>query len=302
MSEIFRINTVAEVHQFYKLDSPRHPLVSVIPITDEITNFDYGGHTYVSELYHLSLKKGISGSWTYGRKTYDFQDGTMTFIKPNQVTIIESNEAHTGSSGWILMFHPDLIRRFPLAQSIDSYNFFSYEVNEALHLSATEIESVNGLIQKIESEYSQNLDRHSQGLIVSNIELLLNYCLRFYDRQFYTRGNDNQDYASKFERLLADYFESDKPGELGLPTVKYCGDALQMSSHYLSDLLKKETGKGAQEHIYYHLIERAKNKLLSSKDPIGQIAFSLGFDYSQHFSKIFKSKTGMTPAEYRKLN
>ena len=144
-----------------------------------------------------------------------------------------------------------------------------------------------------------NLDRHSQGLIIANVELLLDYCLRYYDRQFYTRTNLNQDYSSRFERLLLDYFNSEKPQELGIPTVAWCGEAMNMSAHYLSDLLKKETGKGAQEHIHYHLIEKAKNRLLGSDDTIGEIAFSLGFDYSQHFSKIFKSKTGLTPVQYR---
>ena len=302
MTALYRINSIAEVHEFYGLGSPKYPLVSVIPITDDITNFDYGGHTYVSELYHISLKLGVSGSWSYGRNTYDFQDGTMTFIKPQQTTVVATNEAHNGSHGWILLFHPDLIRKSTLVEKMEQYAFFSYDVTEALHLSENEIESVNGLIQKIETELGQHIDRHSQGLIIANIELLLNYCLRYYDRQFYTRTNINQDYATRFERLLSDYFDSEKPNELGVPTVKYCGEALNMSPHYLSDLLRKETGKGAQEHIYYHLIERAKNRLLSSSDPINQIAFSLGFDYSQHFSKIFKTKTGMTPAEYRNLN
>ncbi len=302
MSAIFKIDTINQVHEFYQLKSPRHPLVSVLPINDDIINFDYGNHTYVSALYHISLKIGVSGSWGYGRNTYDFQDGTMTFIRPNQATTVESNESQRDTGGWILLFHPDLIRKSSLSQKMKQYNFFSYEVNEALHLSEAEIESVNGLINKIESELDQNIDRHSQGLIVSNIELLLDYCLRYYDRQFYTRTNINQDYSTKFEHLLSEYFESEKPVEQGLPTVKYCGESLNMSPHYLSDLLKKETGKSAQEHIYYYLIDHAKNQLLSTNDTVSQIAFSLGFDYSQHFSKLFKSKTGMTPVEYRNLN
>ena len=303
MSAIIKINSVTQVHEFYRLKSPRHPLISVIPINDDITNFEYGGHTYVSDMYHISLKRNVTGSWTYGRNNYDFQDGTMTFIQPNQATVVEEREQQsTGSGGWILLFHPDLIRKSSLGQKIVQYNFFSYEAHEALHLSEAEINGVNEIIAKIEAELDANIDRHSQGLLISNVELLLDYCLRYYDRQFYTRTNLNQDYSSRFERLLTDYFNSEKPIEQGIPTVSWCGESLNMSAHYLSDLLKKETGKSAQEHIHYHLIERAKNRLLGSTETISQIAYGLGFEYSQHFSKIFKSKTGMSPAQYRSQN
>ena len=302
MDNLIRIHSVSQVHEFFGLNKPRHPLVSVLPITDEMTNFDYGGRTYVFDFYQVSLKMGISGSMIYGRNSYDFQEGTMVFTKPDQSLKIENTEEFTGSSGWTLIFHPDLIRKSDLGKNIDKYNFFSYEINEALHLSEDERDTLTELVQKIEKEYTQNIDRHSQELIISNIKLILDYCTRYYDRQFYTRTNLNKDFLTKFENLLKEYYNSDKPLDEGVITVKYCGSALNMSAHYLSDMLRKETGRSAQDHIYNFLIDRAKTKLLSSEESISQVAFSLGFEYPNHFSKLFKSKTGMSPARYRNLN
>lgn len=291
-----------EVHKFYGLGKPKHPLVTILPITDEMTNHDYGDATYVLDLYDISLKKGIAGSITYGRNSYDFQEGTMVFVKPDQSVKIESGEDYSNSSGWTLIFHPDLIRKSELGKVIDQYSFFSYEVNEALHLSEDEQLTLTDLAQKIEREYSQNIDRHSQELMVSNIKLMLDYCTRYYDRQFYTRTNLNKDFVTRFEALLRDYYRSGKPMEMGILTVNYCGAALNMSAHYLSDLLKKETGRSAQDHIHHFLIERAKTRLLGTDEPISQVAFSLGFEYPNHFSKLFKSRTGMSPAAYRSKN
>ena len=302
MENKVRIHSVSQVHEFFGFEKPRHPLVSILPITDEMTNFDYGDVTYVFDLYQISLKKGIEGHITYGRNSYDFQDGTIIFTKPDQVLKIEKHEDYSGSSGWTLVFHPDLIRKSELGRTIDRYSFFSYEVNEALHLSDEEQRSIFELMLKVEKEYNQNIDRHSQELIVSNIKLILDYCTRYYDRQFYTRTNLNKDIATKFENLLRDYYNSEKPLELGILTVKYCGTVLNMSSHYLSDLLRKVTGRSAQDHIYSFLIDRAKTLLLSSEESISQVAYSLGFEYPNHFSKLFKSKTGMSPLEYRNLN
>ncbi|MCG8124397.1 MAG: helix-turn-helix transcriptional regulator, partial [Candidatus Thiodiazotropha taylori] len=200
------------------------------------------------------------------------------------------------------LFHPDLIRKSSLGNNIDHYSFFSYEIHEALHLSEDERVSITGLVRKIETEYQQSIDRHTQKLIVSNIELLLDYCTRFYDRQFYVRTNLNQDFVTRFENLLRDYFNSEKPLDLGVPSVKYCGERLNMSPSYLSDLLKKETGRTVQQHIQDTVIDKAKNLLLSTNEQVSQIAYGLGFDYPQHFSKLFKSRTGMSPAEYRRLN
>ena len=250
----------------------------------------------------VSLKDGITGTIGYGRNSYDFSDGTMIFTKPNQVIYGKKEEIAKESKGWMLLFHSDLIRKSELGRSIGSYSFFDYEVHEALHLSEDEQQTVTELVRKIEREYNQNIDKHSQKLIVSNIELILDYCMRYYDRQFYVRTNLNQDHVSEFEQLLKDYFASERPSELGLPSVKYCGEALNMSPNYLSDLLKKETGKNAKDHIYAFVVNRAKNKLLGTTDSISEIAYDLGFEYPQHFSKLFKSKTGMSPVKYRSMN
>lgn len=302
MTDKVRINSVGQVHDFFGLPKPKHPLISVLPITDEMTNFDYGDVQYIFELYQISLKMGISGSITYGRNSYDFEEGTVVFTKPGQSLKIEQGEDFTGSSGWSMVFHPDLIRRSELGKVIDEYSFFAYEVNEALHISEDEQKTLTEHIKKIEREYNQNIDRHSQDLMVSNIKLLLDYCTRYYDRQFYARTNMHKDFVSRFERLLRDYYDTEKPLELGIPTVKYFGSELNMSPHYMSDMLRKETGRSAQDHIHYFLIDRAKTKLLSTDEPISQIAYGLGFGYPNHFSKLFKSKTGMSPMEYRSRN
>ena len=302
MKNILRIKTITQIHDFLGLPKPKHPLVSVIRVNEKMANFDFGDVTYIMDLYQISLKSGISGTITYGRNSYDFQEGTMIFTEPTQALNFSEKEIDQEGSGWALMFHPDLIRKSELGQNIDDYNFFSYDVHEALHLSDDEKKWVAEIVNKIEIEYSQNIDRHSQKLIVSNIELLLDYCTRYYDRQFYTRTNLNKDVVSKFDHLLKGYYRSDKPLMHGIPSVKYCGTELNMSPNYLSDLLKKETGRNAQEHIHDYLISRAKTKLLSSPEPVSRIAYDLGFEYPQHFSKIFKNKTGMSPTEYRSLN
>ncbi|MEW8627367.1 MAG: helix-turn-helix transcriptional regulator [Candidatus Thiodiazotropha sp.] len=303
MNNIVQINTISEVYETLGLGTPKHPLVSIIPIDERITQFDYGNATYVLGFYQVSLKSGVCGEITYGRNTYDFQEGTMLFTKPGQALSVNASEQESSNEGgWTLLFHPDLIRKSPLGKNIDQYSFFSYEVHEALHLSEDERAGVTELVRKIESEYQQNIDRHTQKLIVANIELLLDYCTRFYDRQFYVRTNLNQDFVTRFENLLKDYFASAQPLDSGLPSVKYCGQQLNMSSSYLSDLLKKETGRTAQQHIQDTIVDRAKTLLLSTDEQVSQIAYSLGFEYPQHLSKMFKKHTGMSPAEYRKMN
>jgi len=296
-----KIDSINQIHTFFGLEKPKHPLVSAIPITDKITSLDFSGATYLFDIYQISLKINLSCVIDYGRNSYDFQEGTMVFTKPGQSLKIENDKNHTNSTGWILAFHPDLIRKSELGMHIDRYSFFGYDVNEALHLSDSEQKNITELILKIENEYSQYSDHHSHDLIVSNIKLLLDYCTRYYDRQFYTRTNLSKDLISKFETLLRQYYLSDKPLELGVPTVKYFGSELNISSHYMSDTLRKETGKNAQDHIYYFLIDKAKTKLLNTQESVSQIAYSLGFNYPNHFSKVFRNKTGMSPIEYRNL-
>ena len=302
MNKIIRLKSISEVHKFYNLPKPKHPLISVIYFDEGVLNADYGEYTYVFDFFQISLKEGVKGKFAYGRNTYDFEEGTMAFLKPNQSIKIEKNNLVTNSGGWMLLVHPDLLLKSELSNKMKNYTFFSYDVNEALHISDEEKNIVNELVNKIEREYCQNIDRHSQTLILSNIELLLNYCSRFYDRQFYTRTNVNNNKVSDFENFIQQYFNKGQQLELGLPSVSDCGNALNMSPGYLSDLLKKETGISAQEHIHNHIVHKAKYLLLNSNDSISEIAFQLGYNYPQHFSKLFKSKTGLTPVNFRKLN
>lgn len=302
MEELVQVKTITQVHQLLGLPKPKHPLVSVVFMNEFPQEMSFEGVKFSADLYFVSLKDGVEGALKYGRNSYDFEDGTLMFTKPNQIVSGINKVYCTDSKGWMLLFHPDLIRKSGLGENIDQYSYFSYDVNEALHLSEEEQEIVTDIVRKIKWEYQQYIDKHSQKLIVSNIELLLDYSRRYYDRQFYIRTNLNQDYVSKFETLLNAYFQSDKPMVLGLPTVKYCGESLNMSPNYLSDLLKKETGRSAKAHIQDYIINQAKNQLLSTSASIGEIAFALGFEYPQHFSQLFKRKTALTPAEYRNLN
>lgn len=302
--EFYHINTISQAHQAMGLPKPKHPLVSVVQTKDFNSSLDFNGVKIINQLYQVTLKQLGCGHLFYGRNTYDYEEGTLVFTSPGQVTTFEGEmpPVDNNDKGWILAFHPDLIRQSTLSDKIDGYSFFSYDVNEALHLSEEELETIEELLDKIVKEYSLNLDKHSQNLIISNIELLLDYCTRFYDRQFYTRTNLNSDIVSKFERLLKAYYKTDVVQEFGVPNVQYLANELNLSSNYLSDLLKKETGKTAQEHIHLFVIDKAKNILLNSGIAISEIGYSLGFEYPQHFSNLFKSKTGMSPSEFRSLN
>lgn len=300
----FTVNSISQAHKAMGLPKPKHPLVSVVQTKDFNTEIDFNGVKIINNLYQVNLKQLGCGNLFYGKNSYDYEEGTLVFTSPGQVATFEGElpEANETDEGWTLAFHPDLIRKSSLSDKIDTYSFFHYDVNEALHLSSEELKTIEELLDKIVKEYSQNLDKHSQNLIISNIELLLDYCTRFYDRQFYMRTNLNTDIVSKFERLLKTYYQSDIVNELGIPNVQYMARELNFSSNYLSDLLKKETGKTAQEHIHLFVIEKAKNSLLNSGSSISEIGYSLGFEYPQHFSNLFKLKTGMSPSEFRNLN
>ena len=302
MNEIVRIKSINEVHRFLGLEKPRHPLVSVIQIDDSITNFDYGDARYIFDFYQINLKLGFSGSMNYGRNSYDFDEGTLTFIKPNQTIQIENQDEIKGSSGWTLLFHPDLIRRSELGKTIENYSFFNYDLNEALHLSEYERTSITDLVLKIQEEYNQNIDKHSQELIIANIEMLLKYSKRYYDRQFFTRTNLNKDLLSEFNKVVRAYYNSDNPVQNGVLSVKECAERLNLSVNYLGDLIKSETGRSAKEQINDYVIEKAKNELLGSNDSISQIAYGLGFEYPQGLNKLFKAKVGISPSQYRNLN
>ncbi|OJJ19482.1 AraC family transcriptional regulator [marine bacterium AO1-C] len=302
--DIIHIKSVSQFHHLVGSPKPKHPLVSVEKDLKYGDVSDMIGVKVVSDLYLIVFKEGVCGKLTYGHNSYDFEEGTLIFFGPGQVMEYESNPERDSDhkEAWRLVFHPDLIRKSELANQIDHYTFFDYDLSEGLHLSEDEKHTIEDILEKIVKEYEQHIDKHSGRLIIANIHLLLNYCLRYYDRQFYTRSNLNSDIVSKFDRLLKEYFRTSKVNDLGVPTVSYCAEKLNFSPNYLSDLLRKETGKSAQEHIHSFIIDKAKNKLLGSSESISQIGYSLGFEYPTYFSNLFKAKTGLSPKEFRNLN
>ena len=299
MKDMIKIESISQIHEILGYNKPRHPLITIIDYSKIADSVRYTNTRIIFSFYSISLKNHLPGTLQYGRQYYDFQEGTLVFLAPGQVILPELQSDDVQSEGWGLYFHPDLIRGSALGNKMKEYTFFSYEANEALHLSDQEKATITSVVENIRREYEQNIDVYSQNVIVSNIELLLNYCQRFYGRQFITRHHRNKDIVAQFETFLAEYFESDKPQTLGLPSVKDCADAMNYSPNYLSDLLKKETGKNTQEHIHAYLIEKAKTLLLGSDSTVSEVAYALGFEYPHYFSKLFKAKTGMSPGSYR---
>lgn len=298
MEEIRKIDTVKQYNNEMGVET-KHPLVSIVNFDEIPTYIQF--RRYMG-LYCIFLKNIKCGDMRYGCQPYDYEDGTLVFIAPGQVYGIDSSGQIIKPSGRALVFHPDMIAGTQLGKSIKDYTFFSYAVNEALHLSKKERSIISDCFDKIENEIDLNLDKHSKILIVSNIELFLNYCMRFYDRQFITRTHINTDILIRFENLLHDYFRSGKSQTLGLPTVSYCAEQLYLSPNYFGDLIKKETGTTALDYIQTKLIEEAKEKIFVPNKSISQIAEELGFKYQQHFTRLFKQKLGVTPIEFRNLN
>ena len=298
MNEISVMETIDQYNSLIGQET-LHPLVSVIDMSIAKpmlhTRHRFG-------FYAIFLKDVKCGDLLYGRNYYDYQEGTLVFLAPRQVIGIENNGEVFQPKGYALLFHPDLLRGTSLGRAIKDYTFFSYESNEALHLSEQERQTVLDCLNKIGIELKHAIDKHSKTLIVTNIELLLNYCVRFYDRQFITRSDVNKGMLARFETLLNDYFQSDKPEKIGLPSVGYCAEQLNISANYLGDLIKKETGKSAQEHIQLKLIEIAKEKIFDTEKSISEIAYELGFKYPQHFTRLFKQKVGVSPSEFKNLN
>lgn len=306
MKEGIEIKKVSEMHKLSGLSKPAHPLVSVIHNRDLKNVSNLEGVKIINQLYTIIFKSSnVCSAISYGRNSYDHEEGTLVFTAPGQVMKFENESVESKQidpDGWSLVFHPDVFRKSDLSDKMNKYSFFHYDSNEALHISENERDSIEDLLAKIIQEYSQQPDVHSQHLIVSNIELFLDYCLRYYDRQFFSRTNLNNDTISRFERFISNYYRADQMLKQGVPSVELCAKELGISPNYLSDLLKKETGKTALEHIHLFVIDKAKNSLLNSNDTISGIAYSLGFEYPQRFTNLFKSKTGMSPKEYRFLN
>jgi AraC-like DNA-binding protein len=293
------LGSISDMHRLMQFAAPRHPLVSLIDHSDFYEMRPKTEAVYRFGFYIISCKK-FEGALKYGRGNYDFNKGSLMFTAPGQV--IAPGPDVTVDEGWALFVHPDLFHGTDLGRKIHQYSFFNYEVNEALHISEDEHLILKDCTGKIQKEYSQNIDKHTQGLIVSNIELLLNYCNRFYDRQFYTRAKVNTDVVQQFEKLLKEYFSRETLIETGLPNVTWFASRLNLSPNYLSDLLQKFTGKSTLEHIHLEVIDRAKTLLWSTAASISEIAYQLGFEHPSHFTKVFKAKTGRSPSDYRLLN
>ncbi|MBI1783337.1 MAG: helix-turn-helix transcriptional regulator [Sphingobacteriales bacterium] len=298
MDTMRRFETISEYNAFNNNET-LHPLVNVVDLSKADPR--KGSKMYFG-FYTIFLKDVKCGDIVYGRHTYDYQEGTLVFLAPGQVAGINSNGEVYQPKGYALVFHPDLIHGTQLGRHISDYGFFSYQSNEALHLSERERNIVLDCFSKIKYELEHSIDRYSRKLIVSNIQLFLDYCIRFYDRQFITREVVHKGVLERFESLLNQYFESDKPQTIGLPSVAYCAGELHLSASYFGDLIKKETGKSAQDYIQTKLIDVAKEKVFDHSKSVSDIAYELGFKYPQHFTRLFKQKVGQTPNEYRMLN
>lgn len=294
----YNIKSISEYHALLGVEKPQHPLISLINHEDikNYTDEKLKNKTY--EFYTISRKMNYTGTMKYGQHYYDFQEGAMVFHGPNQVIVSELAE-NVELQGWTMLIHPDFIRGYTLAAKITKFGFFSYAVNEALHLSDKEATIVEEVMDTIRKEYSARIDAYSQDILISQIELLLNYCNRFYNRQFITRKTANSELLINFEKLINDYFEGGNLSSKGIPSVQYFSNELNMSANYLSDILRSLTGQSTQQHIHDKLIEKAKHILTSTNMTVSEIAYELGFEYPQSFSKLFKNKTSLTPLEFR---
>jgi len=295
----FRIKSISQFHQLRGLPKPEHPLISVVNF-DDVKRTEDDPQSLVLDYYSIALKRNFNAKmkYGYGQLEYDFDEGIMFFIAPGQVFSVHNSENYK-VSGWMLLIHPDFLWNTSLAKKIKQYEYFSYSVHEALHLSDKEETMLTGIMQNIAQEYHSNIDNFSQDVIVAQIELLLAYSDRFYNRQFITRKIANHKILNRLEDILNGYFNGDDLEKQGLPTVQYIADALNISPNYLSVMLKLQTGQSTQQHIHDKLIEKAKEKLSTSDLSVSEIAFALGFEHSQSFSKLFKSKTNLSPLEFR---
>lgn len=295
-----RVKTISEFHRIRGLSQPEHPLISVINYAEVKRPADISETNWMFDFYQISIKRGMNAKLKYGQKEYDFDDGVAFFASPNQVFRIEPNLYQTTKrSGWIVLIHPDFLWNTSLSKIIKQYEFFDYSINEALFLSEKEEAIINSTVENIKQEYHSNIDKFSKGIVISHIENLLTYSERFYNRQFITREKSNHQILERLEKIVTNYFNSNDLVSKGLPTVEYTADKLNVSPKYLSSLLKLLTGQSTQQYIHDKLIEKAKEKLSTTNLSVSEIAYELGFEHSQSFSKLFKSKSGVSPGEFR---
>jgi len=293
----YKFESLSHLHRVLGLPKPLHPLISLIDNTDNKVETNGLPNSLISSFYKISYKPNLQGTFRYGQYFYDFDEGGLFFVSPNQ--LVESDDDNGDHSGYTLFIHPNFLISYPLAKKIKQYGFFSYSANEALHLSDSEKATIISIFKIMDNELQSRIDDFSQDVVISQIELLLNYSNRFYKRQFITRKAVSNDLLQKLEEVLDDYFNNEKSLSNGIPTVQYLSDNLNVSPSYLSDMLRSLTGQNAQQHIHNKLIEKAKEKLSATNLTVAEIAYELGFVYSQSFSKMFKSKTEMSPLEFR---
>ncbi|MCU7613715.1 helix-turn-helix transcriptional regulator [Chryseobacterium sp. GMJ5] len=298
--KLYTIDTLSEFHTLAGLPKPQHPLISVVDYSRVEYQIEEPEISWIQNLYFIGLKRYIHGKFYYGQSEYDFDEGLVSFIAPRQLVRLNIIKPEVKPSGFILAFHPDFIWNTPLAKTIQNYKFFGYDVNEALFLSEKEEEILIGLFKNIEQEYRSGIDQFTQNIIISQIEVLLNYCERFYQRQFITRKKSNHQILTQLENYLDEYFDSETILNKGLPTANDIAKAMNISTNYLGSLLKSLTGQTTQQHIHGKLIEKAKEKLSTTSLSVSEIAYELGFEHSQSFSKLFKAKTEVSPLEFRK--
>ncbi|WKN44137.1 helix-turn-helix domain-containing protein [Tunicatimonas pelagia] len=302
MTNFITIASVSQLHNLLGFGKPKHPLITVIDYSKISSLPEWVNVRIVSDFYTVTLKTPSPVGLLYGRQPFDFDSGTMIFTAPSQVIYVSEDNSEVQFSGWGLWFHPELIRRTKLSDTIRQHEFFKYAINEALHVSNEEEQMLSLVLRNIECELLSGIDQFSQSVLVTAIEQLLNYTQRYYSRQFATRNNQNVDYFSRFEKLLDTYLNSDNLPSNGLPDVKFFADQLNLSPGYLTEILKRETGKTAKEIILLELVEKAKLMLLNSSQTISEISFQLGFENPSYFSRLFRKKVGMAPLEFRGLN
>ncbi len=293
--------TISEFHQFRELPKPQHPLISVIDVETVTHLHSDEPMNLMLDFYSIAVKRMLNVKVKYGQQPFDFNEGIMSFMLPNQVfsIAIDKKDEEVKKSGWVIYIHPDFLWNTTLAKTIKQYDFWDYSVNEGLFLSEKEEATINNIIQNIQQEYHSNIDKFSKQIIISQIESLLNYADRFYQRQFITREKANHQILDRLGKLLNDYFNSDDLIKRGLPTVRYIAEQLNVSPKYLSSLLRVLTEQNTQQHIHDKLIEKAKEKLSTTNLSVSEIAYELGFEHLQSFSKLFKTKTRLSPVEFR---